>query len=50
MIYQRFDREIPFKKLSQQTGESTTVLYKRMSRIYRMLRECVDRTIVGINE
>lgn len=46
LINLRFEKEIPVKKLSQVSGHSVDAIYKRMSRIYRVLQKCINGTLI----
>ena len=46
IIHLRFEKGITIKKMSQQSGDSAAKIYKRLSRIYSALRDCVTRTLV----
>lgn len=45
LINQRFEKGVPVNKLSQKSGYSTDAIYKRLSRIYSALAECIRRTL-----
>ena len=46
IINLRFEKGIPVKKLSQDSGYSVDAIYKRISRIYVVLRQCVNGTLI----
>ncbi|HML73601.1 MAG TPA: sigma-70 family RNA polymerase sigma factor [Anaerohalosphaeraceae bacterium] len=45
LIHLRFDQGITVKKLSQASRYSADAIYKKMSRIYSMLHDCINRTL-----
>ena len=46
IINLRFEKGFPVKKLSQDSGYSVDAIYKRISRIYVVLRQCVNGTLI----
>lgn len=42
----RFEEGLPIKKISQNTPYSPEALYKKISRIYSFLYECIHRTLL----
>jgi RNA polymerase sigma-70 factor (ECF subfamily) len=46
LIHLRFDQGIPVKKLSQVSRYSADAIYKKMSRIYSVLHDCINRTLL----
>ena len=45
LIHLRFEKGTAVKKMCQKTGHSADVIYKRLSRIYGALGNCVRRTL-----
>jgi len=41
----RFENGVAVKNISQRSGESADKIYKRLSRIYSALRDCVNHTL-----
>ena len=46
IINLRFEKGISVKKISQISGYSVDAIYKRVSRIYGALRQCVNGTLI----
>jgi RNA polymerase sigma-70 factor (ECF subfamily) len=49
-VHLRFEKGFPIKKMSQKSGHSADAIYKRLSRIYSALRDCVSRTLVQMEK
>jgi len=45
LVRLRFEQGLPVKKISQKSGHSVDAIYKRLSRVYAALQECVSRTL-----
>ncbi len=45
LIVMRFQKNMAIKQMSQATGRSPDGLYKSMTRILSMLRQCIDRSM-----
>ena len=45
IVHYRFEKGLTVKKMSQESGDSADKIYKRLSRIYSALRDCVSRTL-----
>ncbi|MBW1933643.1 MAG: sigma-70 family RNA polymerase sigma factor [Deltaproteobacteria bacterium] len=46
LLHLRFEKGLTVKKMSQSSGHSADAIYKRLSRIYSALRDCVRHTLV----
>jgi len=46
LVHLRFGKGIAVKKISQKSEHSSEAIYKRLSRIYSALRDCVHNTLV----
>lgn len=46
LIHLRFEKGVAIKKISQISEHSADALYKRISRIYSFLHDCVNRTLI----
>jgi RNA polymerase sigma-70 factor (ECF subfamily) len=45
LVSERFEKGTPAKNISQKSGHSADAIYKRLSRIYSALGDCVRRTL-----
>lgn len=50
LIHLRFEKGITVKKISQISEFSVDAVYKKMSRIYSVLHECVDRSLTQMDQ
>lgn len=50
LIHLRFEKGIPVKKISQLSDFSIDAIYKKMSRIYRVLHDCIDHTLARMDQ
>lgn len=46
LIHLRFEQGIPVKRISQISEHSADAIYKKISRIYSFLNECINRRIL----
>lgn len=46
LVHLRFEKGLAVKKISQKSEYSADAIYKRLSRIYSALRDCVRHTLV----
>lgn len=46
LIHLRFEKGITAKKISQMSEYSVDVVYKKLSRIYSSLQDCISRTLL----
>jgi RNA polymerase sigma-70 factor (ECF subfamily) len=42
----RYQKNLSIKKIARQKGVSAGVMYRKLSKIFSMLRQCVERTMV----
>lgn len=47
LVQMRYEKDIQTKQLAQQQGRSVNGLYKTMTRIHRVLQQCVQRTLLA---
>lgn len=47
LIKLRYQRNMPARKIALDSDVSVSLLYKRLSAIYMMLRKCINRTLLG---
>ena len=45
LITLRYERDMPFKNISELTGRSINGLYHTMARIHKLLLRCVHKTL-----
>ena len=45
LVHLRFEQGLTAKMISQKSGHSADAIYKRLSRVYSALQDCVSRTL-----
>ncbi len=50
LIHLRFEKGATVKKISQLSAFSVDAVYKKISRIYSVLHDCVDRTVTQMEQ
>ena len=46
IVHLRFEKKVAIKDMSQISGHSSDAIYKKLSRIYSALRDCISQTLV----
>ena len=42
----RYQKNLPIEKIAQKKGVSTGAMYRKISKIFNLLRRCIERTLV----